>query len=108
MTQILPQPIVNLIYPVSIIRVNEETGEPIRDENGLCIACGPGESGEFVGKIIESDPTRAFDGYANKEASEKKIVRNVFKHGDAAFASGDLLTIDELGFVYFKVTLRHL
>ena len=26
----------------------------------------------------------------------------MFKRGDAAFASGDLLTIDDLGFVYFK------
>ena len=66
MSQILPIPILNLFYPVSIIRVNEETGEAIRDANGLCIPCGPGESGEFVGKIIEQDPTRAFDGYANK------------------------------------------
>jgi len=101
-SQILPIPLLNLFYPVSIIRVNEETGEAIRDANGLCIPCGPGESGEFVGKIIEQDPTRAFDGYANKDASEKKIIRDVFKKGDAAFASGDLLTIDDLGFVYFK------
>jgi solute carrier family 27 fatty acid transporter 1/4 len=101
-SQILPQPITNLIYPVAIIKVNEETGEAIRDENGLCIVAGPGESGEFIGKIIEQDPTRAFDGYVNKEASEKKVLRNVFRHGDAAFSSGDLMTIDEMGYVYFK------
>ncbi|KAI1298139.1 Long-chain fatty acid transport protein 4 [Halotydeus destructor] len=101
-SQIVPRWFLNLIYPVGIIKVNEETGEPVRGPDGLCIPCGPGESGEFVGKIIDKDPTRSFDGYANKEASEKKVLRNVFKHGDAVFASGDLLTIDDLGYVYFK------
>lgn len=60
------------------------------------------ETGEFVGKIIENDPSRAFDGYANKDATEKKIIRNVFSKGDAAFASGDLLTMDRFGYLYFK------
>lgn len=57
---------------------------------------------EFVGKIVLEDPTRSFDGYVNKDATEKKIYRDVFQKGDAVFASGDLLTIDDLGFVYFK------
>lgn len=75
----------------------------IRDsETGLCITCGPGDTGEFVGKIIKEDPTRAFDGYVNKEASEKKVYRDVYVKGDVVFASGDLLTIDDLGYVYFK------
>lgn len=87
---------------VSIIKVDEETGEPVRDKSGLCIACGPGETGEFVGKIIKEDPTRSFDGYVNKEATEKKIYRDVFRKGDIVFSSGDLLWIDDLGFVYFK------
>lgn len=29
--------------PVYLIKVNEETGEPLRDKNGLCIMCKPGE-----------------------------------------------------------------
>lgn len=102
-SRLLPLPIVNLIYPVNIVRVDEVTGDLIRDEKtGLCIPCGPGEVGEFVGKINSNDPTRTFDGYVNKEASEKKIYRNVFKQGDMVFSSGDLLTIDEFGYVYFK------
>mgnify|MGYP003586705438 CR=1 FL=1 len=82
--------------------MDEQTGEPVRDENGICVHVRPGETGEFVGKIIENDPTRAFDGYANKEANKKKILRNVFRKGDSAFASGDLLTMDEFGYLYFK------
>ena len=57
---------------------------------------------EFVGKIVLDDPTRSFDGYVNRDATQKKIYRDVYQKGDAVFASGDLLTIDELGYVYFK------
>lgn len=85
-----------------MIKVDETTGEPVRDENGLCIRAQPNETGEFVGKIIDSDPTRCFDGYASKDATKKKIITNVFHKGDRAFSSGDLLTMDELGFLYFK------
>lgn len=90
------------IYPVCLIKLDEETNQPIRDANGMCVHCQPGESGEFVGKIVQSDPTRSFDGYASKEATEKKIITDVFRKGDQAFLSGDLLTLDQLGYVYFK------
>lgn len=90
------------VYPVTLIKVNELTGEPFRDANGMCIKAQPGEVGEFVGKIIDKDPIRSFDGYVNKEATNKKILRNVFWKGDKAFSSGDLLTMDEFGYLYFK------
>jgi hypothetical protein len=47
-----------------------------------------GEPGVFIGKIIAGDPIRAFLGYVDKSASEKKVVRDVFKKGDSAFLSG--------------------
>lgn len=94
--------IAQFLYPATLVRVDENTGEPIRDKNGLCIRVRPGETGEFVGKIIENDPTRAFDGYASKEATKKKIIHNVFRKGDCAFASGDLLTMDRFGYLFFK------
>ena len=95
--------IIPSIYPVCLIRLNEETNEPIRDQDsGLCLHCTAGESGEFVGKIITHDITRSFDGYLNRDATNKKIIRNVFNKGDQAFLSGDLLTMDELGYLYFK------
>ncbi|XP_017463175.1 PREDICTED: long-chain fatty acid transport protein 1-like, partial [Rhagoletis zephyria] len=92
----------SFLYPANLIKVDEKTGEPIRDRNGLCIKVSANETGEFVGKIIENDPSRAFDGYASKDATEKKIIHNVFSKGDAAFASGDLLTMDRFGYLYFK------
>ena len=93
--------IIPSIYPVSLIKLDEETNEPLRDENGLCVHCTGGESGEFVGKITR-DISRAFDGYLNKDATNKKIIRNVFSRGDQAFLSGDLLIMDEHGYLYFK------
>ncbi|KAL4100912.1 hypothetical protein QTP88_020937 [Uroleucon formosanum] len=90
------------IYPISIIRVNPETCEPIRNADGLCTRCNPGEPGVIVGKIISTNPSRQFLGYVNNEESEKKIVRDVFDKGDAAFLSGDLLVADEWGYLYFK------
>jgi fatty-acyl-CoA synthase len=37
-------------FPAAIVRVDPDTGTPIRDENGLCIACARGEAGEAVGR----------------------------------------------------------
>lgn len=49
-----------------------------------------GEPGLLVGKINQKDPLRRFDGYANQEATKKKIVHNVFKKNDSAYLSGEL------------------
>jgi solute carrier family 27 fatty acid transporter 1/4 len=35
--------IIPAVYPISIIRVDPETGDPLRNSKGLCIACKPGE-----------------------------------------------------------------
>ena len=88
-------------YPVSLIKVDED-GEPIRGKDGLCIRCKPGEPGMFIGLIDRGNPLRNFDGYADKNATKKKVARDVFRRGDAAFLSGDILEMDELGYLYFK------
>ncbi|GAB0090108.1 hypothetical protein DMENIID0001_047910 [Sergentomyia squamirostris] len=90
------------LYPVSLIKCDEDNGEPIKDENGWCIKCKPGEAGIFLGKITRKAPARAFGGYADKKASEKKIMRDVFRKGDAYFNSGDILVQDIYGYFYFK------
>ncbi|KAL7640772.1 UNVERIFIED_CONTAM: hypothetical protein RMT77_009047 [Armadillidium vulgare] len=90
------------VYPVALIKIDEDTGKPLRDENGLCHLCKPGEPGEFVGRIVRNDPIRDFHGYADKQATESKIVRDVWAKGDAAFLSGDILVMDEEGYLYFK------
>ncbi|KAJ8925470.1 hypothetical protein NQ315_009304 [Exocentrus adspersus] len=90
------------LYPVTLIRCDEDTNEPIRNENGFCIRCQPGEGGLLVGKINPKRTVSEFSGYADKKATSQKVIRNVFKKGDAYFNSGDLLVQDELGYYYFK------
>ncbi|KAK0076722.1 hypothetical protein PV325_004958 [Microctonus aethiopoides] len=93
---------VGRLYPVGLLRFDDETGEPIRNKDGLCILCKPGETGIFVGKINPKKAVNDFSGYANKEESEKKIIYNVFKKGDRVFNSGDILVMDDMGYFYFK------
>ncbi len=88
-------------YNVEIVKFDVESEEPIRGADGLCSACAPGEVGEALGKIDSSLPTGRFDGYADKAATSKKILHDVFEKGDAWFRTGDLLKQDAKGYFYF-------
>lgn len=90
------------IYPVGTIKYDEHAGEPIRDKRGFCIRCKPGEHGVLIGKINPKKAINNFAGYADKKATEKKIIQNVFRKGDMYFNSGDILVQDEFGYYYFK------
>ncbi|XP_072458580.1 long-chain fatty acid transport protein 1 isoform X1 [Notamacropus eugenii] len=90
------------VYPIRLVKVNEDTMELLRDAQGLCISCKPGEPGLLVGQINQQDPLRRFDGYVNESATNKKIAYNVFQKGDSAYLSGDVLMMDELGYMYFR------
>ncbi|KAM6033437.1 long-chain fatty acid transport protein 6-like [Chlamydotis macqueenii] len=73
--------------------------ELMKDENGRCKKAPTGKPGLLVVQVTQDAP---FSGYAgNKEASEKKLLRNVFVKGDVYFNTGDLLVMDEDGFLYF-------
>uniref|UniRef100_A0A673XM01 Arachidonate--CoA ligase n=1 Tax=Salmo trutta TaxID=8032 RepID=A0A673XM01_SALTR len=96
-SQILP-----FIYPIRLVKVDEETMELIRGPDGVCIPCGPGEPGQLVGRINQKDPLRRFDGYVNEGANSKKTANSVFKKGDTAYLSGDVLVMDQYGYMYFK------
>jgi fatty-acyl-CoA synthase len=54
--------------------------------------------GEAIGRITA---VSRFEGYSNAEATEKKILRNVFKKGDAYFRTGDLMRLDADDYFYF-------
>ncbi|NWW75219.1 S27A6 protein, partial [Climacteris rufus] len=71
----------------------------IKDENGWCQKAPIGKPGLLVVQVTDDAP---FSGYVgNKEASEKKLLRNVFVKGDVYLDTGDLLVMDEDGFLYF-------
>ena len=69
----------------------------------ICTGYFIGEPGEFVGEIVRNHPARDFHGYADKTATAKKILHDVWKSGDTCFRSGDILVMDKFGFLYFKV-----
>jgi fatty-acyl-CoA synthase len=86
-----------------LIRWDVETETHPRDARGFCIECGPGESGEFIGMILDLPDSGAgrFEGYTSAEETERKILRGVFQPGDAWYRSGDLLVRDEDDYYYF-------
>ena len=87
-------------FSVRLVRFDVESEQPVRGENGLCIEAEPNEVGEAIG-LIGGDARSEFAGYADKAASERKVLRDVFEQGDAWFRTGDLMRKDEDGYFYF-------
>lgn len=90
-------------FPVKVVRFDIEAGEPIRGADGFCIECGPEEAGEAIGLIL-NDPTRPsarFEGYADPEATRRKVLTDAFEAGDRWFRTGDLMRRDESGYFFF-------
>ncbi|MCH2185430.1 long-chain-acyl-CoA synthetase [Myxococcota bacterium] len=81
-----------------LLKCDLATGEVIRKAGGFCEEVREGETGLLVAVISKALP---FDGYADKEATEKKILHDVLQKGDRCFNSGDLLTLHENGWMAF-------
>ena len=88
-------------FNIKLAQFDTESEEVIRGADGLCVECEPGEVGEAIGEIRLDDARYRFDGYQDEEATKKKILRNVFKEGDAYFRTGDLMKRDKDGYFYF-------
>jgi fatty-acyl-CoA synthase len=89
--------------PVALLKFDVDTGEPRRNADGFCERCLPNEVGEAVGLIpgAGKDLAGRFEGYADQEASARKVLRNVFTEGDSWYRTGDLMRRDERGFYFF-------
>lgn len=88
--------------PVALLRFDVDKSEPRRNAEGFCERCETGEVGEAVG-LMPRDEQRGgrFEGYADADASARKVLRNVFAQGDSWYRTGDLMRRDERGFYYF-------
>ena len=90
-------------FSPALIAFDVAKGEPVRNAEGYCIRCAAKEVGEAIGKVVD-DPANIgsrFEGYTNQDASDKKILRNVFSPGDTWIRTGDLMRKDEQGYFYF-------
>jgi fatty-acyl-CoA synthase len=88
---------------VALLRFDVEKSEPWRNADGFCERCAANEIGEAVGLMPATGGERAgrFEGYADREASDRKVLRNVFEAGDSWYRTGDLMRRDERGFYFF-------
>jgi len=86
---------VNGLRQGEIIRWEFEKESIVRDEQNHAVKCLPGEIGLLVCEINARNP---FAGYVNNpEATEAKILHNLFEDGDQYFDSGDLVRLHERG-----------
>ncbi len=90
-------------FPVKVVRFDVEAGEPVRGPDGFCIECGPDEAGEAIGLILNDPkkPSARYEGYADPEATRRKVLQNAFEPGDRWFRTGDLMRRDARGYYYF-------
>ena len=93
-------PYLALRDPIALARFDHNSQMPARGADGFCTRCAEGEIGEALGRIGE-DPTARFEGYSEAVETEKKILRDVFKAGDAWMRTGDLMRRDADGFYTF-------
>ncbi|KEF31494.1 Acetoacetyl-CoA synthetase [Marinobacter nitratireducens] len=74
--------------PYKLVKFHEGTRDPIRNDKGFMEEVTKGEPGLLIGEITKK---WAFEGYTQKEATEKSILRDGFKKGDSWFNTGDVL-----------------
>ncbi len=86
--------------PYKIVEYDEE-GNPKRNSEGRLTEVGKGGTGLLLAQISNRVPV---DGYTDEEETEKKIVRDAFKKGDAYFNSGDL--VRDQGFAHISFVDR--
>lgn len=74
--------------PNAIVRYDVDEDRPVVGPDGFMQRVGPGEVGLLLGEITPRSP---FAGYTDRDATEKKVMKDVFQEGDAWFNTGDLM-----------------
>ena len=86
---------------VFIVKYDPETEMPYRDpQTGFCVKAALGEEGEAIGRV--RDRGMLIEYLHNEDATEKKLLRDVFEKGDIFQRSGDLVVRDSAGWVKFQ------
>lgn len=86
---------------ILIVKYDPDTEMPYRDpQTGLCVQAGLGEEGEAIGRV--KNRGLLIEYLHNEEATEKKLLRDVFEKGDLFQRSGDLVVCEDSGWVKFQ------
>ena len=87
---------------VRILKYDVERGEHVRDDTGGYVLARPHEVGEVVAEVLDGTGVGGFfEGYTSAEATEAKLIRDLFTPGDRWFRSGDLVRFDEEDYFFF-------
>jgi fatty-acyl-CoA synthase len=84
--------------PIAFVEYDADSGEPARGGDGRVRKVKSGQPGLLLSKVSSFQP---FDGYTDRSATEKKLVRNAFKDGDVWFNTGDLMRSQGFGHAAF-------
>jgi citronellyl-CoA synthetase len=87
------------ISPHKLVRYDVTEDAIVRGADGFCIEVDRGEPGLLLNEIRED---ARFDGYTDRDATERKIVRDVLRSGDAYFNTGDLVKEVDVGFAFWR------
>ena len=74
--------------PYKLVRISEGTKEPVQDDRGRLKEVRKGDAGLLIGRITQK---WQFEGYTRREDTEKSIIRDAFRKGDAWFNTGDIM-----------------
>lgn len=85
---------------LQLARFDLSRGELVRGGDGFCVPCASDEPGELFGRV-GGRSAMEYDGYTDRAATERKVIRDAFEPGDAWFRTGDLLRRDAGGWYYF-------
>ncbi len=81
-----------------VVGYDVDADTPTLGDDAFLQRVKPGNTGLLIVQINDQNP---FDGYTDAQASEKKIMRDVFEKGDAWFNSGDLVVLQKHGHIQF-------
>lgn len=85
----------------AIVEFDAETEAAARGADGFLRKVGKGGVGLLITEISDRAP---FDGYTDAKSTESKLLRDVFKKGDAWFNTGDL--VRDQGFKHIQFVDR--
>ena len=82
----------------ALVDYANDTGEPLRGNNGFMVKVPTGGQGLLLARIDDKSP---FDGYTDPEKNRKVVLTDVFEKGDRYFNTGDLVRSIGFGHAQF-------